>query len=367
MYARFALSWLAMGFAMLVSFPATADLAGKITNEVVSKDKPQADPNTNQKGREYKAENAKKQSNVGKSVATATGVSLTARAIPMLASPILSVRIAGAELMAKAGLEFGQAGADAGTAEKNGNQEKTLKQNAGQSGSQLKDAYTKKPEQPKIDSPELDAFLGERGINSDDFKEQLSSGKLTDAESVMKAIGETAEVTDEDRVSATSLADTEVALAISSVHDPKTTATLVNDDSHSKNEGALSGSGSSASGSSTPTTESTGTPSPELSHATVMEMNIQGMLPTNLGKLNDPLSAIEKSPDFNALLLSLFGSTLGIPSDKLAYILGQRLQELGILRTNRVKNIFWVAHRFYGNYSKWRKSTWVAQSSYSDP
>jgi len=131
---------------------------------------PQFDQQTNSRGREYKAGDAEGKSALGKGVAIATGAALMAKGISLLPFPTTPRGVA---LIAKAALEFAQAGADAGTQSKNGDQRELLtltydEGNPGAGSGQSQNSTVNKIKS-KINTPELQNFLAERGINSDDF------------------------------------------------------------------------------------------------------------------------------------------------------------------------------------------------------
>ena len=147
---------------------------------------------TDNRGRREKLEeDAIPNGKAGVGAALAAGISLTAEGLPMVMSPDLFTKLRGLDLLAKAALEFAQAGATAGTNQANQKAANAVNKNAdGPTGSQLQSPEdVKKEAAAAVKTPELQQALGQAGINSDDFIDQLTSGKLSSPEAVAAAAG----------------------------------------------------------------------------------------------------------------------------------------------------------------------------------
>ncbi|MCB0405681.1 MAG: hypothetical protein KDD51_12940 [Bdellovibrionales bacterium] len=157
----------------------------------------------------------------GKIAAIVTGSALLAAGIPKVASIVPSEVAAGYALIAKSALEFAQAAASGGAESGNRSIENTklrfnddnpeaLAVTAGDSVANAK-AKTAQDIASKIDSPELNQLLASRGINSEDFINQLASGQLTSAEDVARALGDNTNFSEEDLFKADQLASSKAA------------------------------------------------------------------------------------------------------------------------------------------------------------
>lgn len=346
-------------------------LSDSITSSTVkSKDDVKEDKNSDTNGREYKAGDAQKQGNTGAGAAVATGAALMAAAIPLLAS-IDPVQVAaGADLMAKAGMEFGQAGADAGSASKNKAQKDLLtnKNAAGETGSQ----ETGKPTGSSIKSPELDKLLADRGINSDDFKEKLASGQITNPQDVLSSMGDSTQFSAEDLEQGAALADSQTASVFNDMGakkgDSESASVVFNEKTDSGNTpgggGADSG-GGFASYANSPGGQAEGQIG--ANSADAIKQSVLG-LKSGRGATGGGTVAEAKAGaggfDAAAFVKNMFGGTNVVPTKTAAFsLLKQGLERVGILIPPKNQNIFQVARRNFYSFGKWRKSMRIASTS----
>ncbi|MCB0406263.1 MAG: hypothetical protein KDD51_15895 [Bdellovibrionales bacterium] len=148
----------------------------------------------------------------GKIAAIVTGAALLAAGIPKTASIIPSEVAAGYALIAKSALEFAQAAASGGAEAGNRSIENSKlrfnddRPEAIASSIQNGRNNTANEIANKINSPELNQLLTNRGINSEDFINQLASGQLTSAEDVARALGDNTNFSEEDLFKADQIA-----------------------------------------------------------------------------------------------------------------------------------------------------------------
>lgn len=149
-------------------------------------------------GRQQKTDNTINYGNQGTGAAIAAGTSLMAAGMPMIASPILPVRLRGYDLIAKGALEFAQAGATSDTTGQNTGNKGTISQGqngVGQSGGSqiyeqgMADAIN------QLNTPEFQQALGNAGVNSDYFLSQVTSGNAFSAADIANLANEQAEFT----------------------------------------------------------------------------------------------------------------------------------------------------------------------------
>lgn len=341
-------------------------LAGGIVNRTVhGADEVKADPGIDSNGREYKAANADSTGKTGTAMAIATGSALMATGVPMSMSIIPSVAAAGRILIAKAGMEFAQAGVDAASSAKNGAQNKQLRNKADDSpGSQTTTDAIKKA----MNSPELDKLLSERGISSDDFKDRMARGEFQDAESVGRAIGDTNSYSPEDLAQAEGLAQGSLNNVFNEVHGEQISKSL------NVNE-ALASNSSTGEGSDSSSFVSSGgnggqdQKALELPRGSVTEGSRLGASRAEKMKedaLNPSIEGGRGTPGFDAksLLANLLGKDVAEKIEKMVPGgLRLTLERMGILVPTARQHIFQTAHRNFRSFGKWRRSYRVAMKT----
>lgn len=181
--------------------------AGAVGN-AVNREDPTKEENPEANDRRKKAASGEDTAKEGQHDATRLGAALTAAGIPMLASPIIPVKVAGAALLAKAGLAFSQAAADKRVAKLNGDEKNRLSTSEDRTGPNFK---SKEPGKVPALDPALEKMLSDRGVNPEEFEKQWSSGKLSDAGELSRAIGEQAEFSPEDLALGEVIADQKVS------------------------------------------------------------------------------------------------------------------------------------------------------------
>jgi hypothetical protein len=350
-----------------------------ITKETVQgADQVKENMQNDSRGREYKAEDARNQGNTGAAIAGITGAALAARAVPLLLSPFPWDKVAGADLMAKAGLEFAQAAADKSSAGKNDDQNKLLRQNydegagaitgGGGSGSSSK---------PSFNSPELNNFLAERGINPDEFNAALNSGVLTNSGDIMKALGQdTSEISEEDMARANGLsadAMNGVFAGIASSTGMKESLSGVTLSMNEKNNGGPGGSsnGDSSSGGSGETSSSDGGVGASGMSTSSSDSGANGTANGSGGgasstSRNGETVAVNPSGEagimsaasdfFGGLLAGHSRAPASVASKSKGYFPSEaQLRGLGITKKGR-GNIFQIASTNYRSFGRWRAS-----------
>lgn len=164
------------------------------------------------RGREYKAASSESDSGKGKNAAAAAGAALISSGIPLLGN-IFTIP-EGITLITMGGIELAQAGASAGTEQQNKSQKDLLLYNEDAPQSQLNNGLSDQDREAlksQLRQPELENFLAERGVNSDNFLDQLVGGQLTNFADVQNALGDFTQFSPEDLANARGLAEEKFA------------------------------------------------------------------------------------------------------------------------------------------------------------
>jgi hypothetical protein len=170
------------------------------------------------RGREQKANQSRNGANTGAIVAAAAGAALVAVAVPKLASGIPWEVAVGAALMANAGLEFAQSAASARIGAENGDQYRRLtvsydeSRNGGnaQGPAQIQEQVA----QALAQSPELQNVLSQRGVDINQFAQQLASGQLQSIDAVLGAMKNDVPIDAATRAQAEAVANMQATQAI---------------------------------------------------------------------------------------------------------------------------------------------------------
>lgn len=184
----------ALVFAVASANVARGDSADSITAGITAKaGQPQdytADNST--RGRENKAKQSQNGSNTGAVIAAIAGAALVAAAVPKLASGFPPTVAVGAALMAKAGIEFAQSAASAKTGQSNGGQYDRLTlaydESRGNVGAQGSTDMQSQIAQTLASNPDLKSVLDSKGVDSNQFIQQLASGQLSSTDQVLTAV-----------------------------------------------------------------------------------------------------------------------------------------------------------------------------------
>lgn len=323
-----------------------------------------ADPNTvvdttktnSSLGREQKAQDASSTAGAGMGIAIGTGAALMARGVPMLASPFPEVVATGAALIAKAGLEFAQAGVDNGSQKANKAQENQLRAEAGQNGQSAQQAMEegKKEVQNKVaemvgNNPELAKTLADKGVNPEDFSKRFAAGEYNSPESVLAATGTGA------NVDAAALAQGIAAAAQPEPLGKQNTETTLALDSAPAGMSSRGGAGS-APGSLGLSAEGK-TPGAE-AHA-----DKRSGLEKAMAAAGGAMDLLKNASE--AELASMLAGFMGMGAagagkeaegaNGILKLDRAALEKKGILQSPGKPTIFQLAHRNYRSFKKWRK------------
>jgi hypothetical protein len=310
-------------------------------------------------GREFKANDAANQANNGQQAADGTGAALMAAAIPMLASPILSVQMAGVTLMGMAGAEFAQGAADNQAAQQNGNQYSMLTSGDGQQGTSLDD--TPSTSTPSL-SPALQDLLNSMGVDPYSFATQMGSGQLSTPQSVAQALGIDPGSADDPTTSQL------VTTALNNLGLDNTTPQVI--DNGDEDAVTSSDSGDSGSGSSAQSGSQGGAPSfggaSDITGIGSQPQTAAGATPRGLLNASQEAShsgeAAAEAVNPLAQYLNGVGAVGAEAAEKIADSPAGKnfMITLGIQKPKGTENIFSIAHRNYRGYSRWRKQSKVA-------
>ncbi len=320
-------------------------------------------------GREQKAADSATTAGTGKGMAIGTGVTLMSIAIPKLLSLIPSEVATGAALMANAGLEFAQAGVDAGAQDANKAQENLLRKADGQTGQSVdganaagKKAVAEQVANAVSANPELAKMLGERGLNSDDFAKKLANGELNTPESVLAATGSTG-------VDAHALAQG-VAAAAEPLGNQNTLRAIQDDKAKDADKPNTEGGGSSdpkfAGGDQKASSKGI-TADESSSHgsgAKDLLNNLAGAVGKGGAAALDALRNASEG-ELSSMLAGLMGGGLaaGVSSAEAAaqrLLVKEALAKKGIIKDAGKATIFQLAHRNFRSFQRWRKKVEVA-------
>jgi len=374
----------AFGGQTLVGGAGGSSLAAKVTAGALQNPSAvQYAASNDSRGREKKAENAQNTGKQGNAAALATGAALTAAGVPMLASPIISVEVAGAELLAKAALEFAQAGADKKNAGTNGAQKDLLLSQTGQSTQQDSALPAK-----SLLTPQLDSLLTKRGVNAEDFVKRLQSGELSSPSDILKAMNG-GEVNDQALQEGAQLANNELSHIFgkperlgdepsskidydSSAKTPAKTLGVLNPAndpyanppasgvSFSPGVGAI---GAAIAEAAASPAEVSSASAPK-SAVAIVPLSSEAQASTLANAAANSLVALQGSgltlDPGELAVLAQFGPDAAAGALNNPAVAQVFLEQVGIQKLNPKLNIFQTAHRGFRNFYKWRKETRIA-------
>lgn len=300
------------------------------------------------RGRRQKIEDdaiPKGQAGVG--AAIAAGVALTAAGTPMLMSPLLPVQLRGAALLAKAGLEFAQAAATAGTNQQNKKAADAVgKASDGPTGSELASPEdVKKAAAESINTPELQKALGEAGINSDNFVNQLVNGELSSPAAVMGAAGvDTSKFSADQIAAASSSTNGHEELPHVTYNDQASSTPAGNGGGSGGDQGQLSQNGQKENGAGGASQD----PAEVYSQAQALASRAMAMARQSGADKLLHLNEHDLVEKYLAQLMKANSSKQALAASDMA------LYDLGIKRLRPKQTIFQVARKSYHDFGRWR-------------
>lgn len=310
-------------------------------------------------GRDQKAQDAEKQGSDGKNAALGAGAALVAQATPMLASPFPSVRATGAALMAKAALEFAQAGNTGSSENQNQAQKDLLRRPDDVKASSLDPSSIPQ-------NSDLNQFLANKGINSDDFYSRLGNGELSTPDAVMNYLGDPPQLPAQDYNQALTKADQITSNTLSQL--PRIPKVGMDDSQTSQTDP----------GTSTPfSSRPSGILGTGSGRTLASDAGTFGSAPSNsaAGGKAESFAAAHSSQiasgdpgeerstaSFGDVMSKIQGLGGGIPADGglLAMQQNGSLERFGIVRNLGKQNVFQIAHRNFRSYEKWRRLNRIA-------
>jgi hypothetical protein len=237
---------------------------------------------------------------------------------------------------------------------KNKDQKQLLTKEAGQNGEQAKQ------ETAKVNNPQLNQLLTERGVNSEDFNQRLASGQLTDPEEILRAVGDTSEMTQEDLVQAETLAEEEMKIVFSAnpePHEAKIADKLITDESNQEKV-MVTEANSTIRGDQTRGSGTKEGSDRAASHQGSGAISLSGLASANVEKktgTQDEVSVMDPSQ----LLRNIFSQIGGNGSGKgveFSLLPPFDLRTIGVLKVVKGQNIFHVARRYFRSFGKWRRN-----------
>jgi hypothetical protein len=272
---------------------------------------------------------------------------------------------AGVDLVAKGGLELGQAGADSDVAKKN-NGQKNLLTNATQEdsgGTQLN--VSGKP----ATNPNLAKILSDHGVNPEDFTSRLDAGQLS-AQDIAQAVG--ADLTPEQLAQGQNIANDQAGSILGkpepngNEEHPRVT---LDENSGARTDASANGNGGNVFGNfASGGTIAGGTTSGSVPGWAGLSAGVGGQgggLASRSNK-NGLAEGVGGTASMQEMMKRLFGGTTTAvaQSGNIAYNAAKwSLRRLGIQIRNPHENIFQRAHRDYRLFNKWRRTIQIAQAS----
>lgn len=357
--------------SLTIGLPLFANgLSDAITAQTVIKDEvPANTQNLNSNGREYKAADAQAQGNTGAGAAAATGAALVAAAIPLIVSLEPIQVAAGADLLAKAAMEFAQAGANSDSAAQNQAQNQLLTTNnaSGETGAQTL-AIPTAPSASSISSPALDEFLATQGVNANNFKSQLASGALSDPQAVLNALGNTTPISPEDFAAASALSAQVTGNVLQGTPGISEAAAIVfNEQSGSNTEGSSASESSDGGFASFTNQAAKDSAGPGMNSADAIKATVTGLPKNGKNSVATAKDTTGKSAagaggafDPSKIINNLFGAPVKANPESTQALLRVGLEKIGVLVPTANQSIFQIARRNFYSFGKWRKNMRVA-------
>jgi hypothetical protein len=367
--------------------PARANAAADAITARITAQAGQPDDYTrdnDSRGREQKANQSRNGANTGAVVAAVAGAALVAAAVPKLASGIPWEVAVGSALMAKAGMEFAQSAASAKTGEQNGDQYSrlTLSYDEARNGGNAQGGTAQIQEQVAqtlAQNPELQNVLAQRGVDANQFAQQLASGQLQSTDAVLGAMKNDVAIDASTRAQAEAVAMAQTTQAIGDAMtkvqlqenaQPSGTASTAMGTAPGaagSNSGATSvvttmggsdGGASGAAGTKSSDGDASSPPSSDGKRGPASlptEKGVAGKAPhgTNGGVGASGFGGLE-----DELLNQLMSSFGGAPKKREDTAMSEKerdpLLALGVRRPVGKMTLFQLAHRNYRSYREWR-------------
>jgi len=324
-------------------YNASNGISEAVLDAQLKKDQLEENYNNLRNGRKYKAADSEKTANIGGAIAIATGSALIAIGTPKLSSIFLSERIAGADLVAKGGMEIAQGAADLANASTNGSQKELLQrpdslfafdelsENSSSSRRGFSSGDMAKI-QSAVNNPAFQNLLADRGINPDHFTNQLLNGEIMSPSDVFSAVGDFTEFSAEDLAAGKIIA----ADALGQVQEAQAELTFdeLNPTFAGLHGGPKSGEISSADG---------------IHEALKAAAEVAGV-----NGASETATVVQASAGFDAKALLNRFITNRKPASNLSGLFSEaELQQAGI-KAKPTENIFGKARQTFSSFRKWR-------------
>lgn len=300
------------------------------------------------------------QGNAGAVAAAVAGGIMIGTGTPMAASPILSVQLAGLDLIAKGVTELAQSAASKSNSDTNHAGKDTLKMSDGLKADPL--AQTGQSTDPKqaAMTPALEQFLKEKGVNPDEFVEKSLAGELSTPQSLAKMFG-IGDLSDEDASKAMELSNGHLA----DIFSKQTPETLKLDESQkfsmSPEGKPTDGSNPTGGGRFSPGSKS-GSFTDDFSSSSLAAKAVASAS-DNAGYTKGdslvPPSIPVSTGVWNGMLHDLGIAASAAPWEKKMLVEG-KLESIGIELPRRGFNIFEKARMRYRKFREWRDGRSIA-------
>lgn len=346
---------------LLLSLYSTGGLKADLVGSGVSKalstqgSSGQIQSNSDTIDRRQNANQAGNKGDAGKAAAIAAGTVLTSIGAPMAASIDPIVRAAGINLLAKAAQEFAQAAATNNTKNQNNAQRDLLKMNVDDPSKQITGSGL---ETPRL-TPEAAKALSDKGINPDQFMNQMANGDLIDPDEIRKIMGDNSTLSPEDQAKALTLENEKMGEAFSQLTPTESLALNEN----TKEGGSPNSAGNPANTvtlGGAPAADSNSFAAAQASDNTHVGAKIITRLPAEAGELKgDGEFTPATSSSIDRVLNSLgMGGALAKESESVRIGVAQNiLGKIGVGVAIKGQNIFSKANRSYRSFGKWRKQS----------
>lgn len=296
------------------------------------------------KGRDDKAQDAEGRGNAGQAAATAAGIALMAAGVPMLASILPPVRAAGARLVAKAAQEFAQAAAMRAASGDNKGQKDLLRQSY--APGETKNLSMKMP-------ADFEQLANSKGVNAQELWDKIQDGSMQDPNFLLSSLGESTDLSDEDKAEADRLTDQAFGKVVSEVTEQMAISMKDSElkDGKSQDTGAAKLTTAPPGGAG-----DSGAQGADRGLASVLSTENGGAIAGEKA-MSDAESGKASSSYINELL-TRFGMA-GDDEKQKIFLLDAALEKLGIYRPRKGQHIFEKARKNYSLFNRWRSQSKV--------
>ena len=341
-------------------------LAQQTTSSIVNNSTPQNNSGDGNNSREFNLGDAAAQSGTGSNTAALTGMALVSAAIPMLASPLIPVKIAGATLMGEAGLEFAQAGADKGTQNQNSQGQQTLNNSGGDAAA----SPSGNTDSGNGDlASQLQQMLGSQNVpNAQGLSQALANGALTNPSDVLQAMGDNTNYSAQDLAQGASIAQQQAQSTMASNTNSSSTTSVpsaINYNPGAQNVAGGGGGGAGGMGGSSNKSDAGGSSQNPLSDS-ALSSSLASAAAGNLtpAQIDQMQGTLAKQSGFlgSAFLTNLLGNqgAADVAHRTAANIASLRAR--GIQKAIPGQNIFQLARHNYHSFDVWRKTAFLARN-----